>query len=228
MGPVTAWQKRSRLSRTVSSSPASATSTSTPARTSSGTQTYKEDFRSASAAAVHGGVTQVVDMPNNPVAPVDDARYAAKEKPSPPPATYTSPFTPASGLSPSHSQRHVPVQGLHGPPAWATSSSPRRPQLETVIAGYRGRNVSFHCEDPEILEASRGEPTHEQRRPPPAPRSPPPAFALHLIETYGLQGKLCHYSTREGLRADHRRPRNAASASPARSPRTTFSSTPPC
>ena len=34
---------------------------------------YKEDFATLSAAAIHGGVTQVADMPNNPVAPVDDA-----------------------------------------------------------------------------------------------------------------------------------------------------------
>ena len=46
----------------------------------SGTQMYKEDFASVSAAALHGGVVQVADMPNNPIAPVDDASYSAKEK----------------------------------------------------------------------------------------------------------------------------------------------------
>src|SRR3989338_4558300 len=45
----------------------------------SGTQAYKEDFRTCSEAAINGGVAFMVDMPNNPVAPVDDARYAAKE-----------------------------------------------------------------------------------------------------------------------------------------------------
>src|ERR1700761_5068403 len=33
-------------------------------------QIYKEDFETVSAASIHGGVTQVADMPNNPVAPV--------------------------------------------------------------------------------------------------------------------------------------------------------------
>ncbi len=163
---------------------------------SSGTQTYKEDFRSASAAAVHGGVTQVVDMPNNPVAPVDDARYAAKEKLA---AASDVHVTLYAGIGPGTQplQRHVPYKVYMGPSVgdlFFTSQA----QLETVIAGYRGRNVSFHCEDPEILEASRGEPTHEQRRPARAEITAT-AFALHLIETYGLQGKLCHYSTREGL-----------------------------
>jgi len=45
----------------------------------SGTQAYKEDFSSASAAAVHGGVTHVADMPNNPIAPIDDTTYRTKE-----------------------------------------------------------------------------------------------------------------------------------------------------
>jgi len=45
----------------------------------SGTQMYKEDFLTASAAAIHGGVVHVADMPNNPVAPIDDAAYTAKE-----------------------------------------------------------------------------------------------------------------------------------------------------
>src|SRR5580692_8889019 len=44
-----------------------------------GQQNYKETFATASAAALHGGVLHVADMPNNPAAPVDDATYAAKE-----------------------------------------------------------------------------------------------------------------------------------------------------
>src|ERR1035438_279775 len=32
-------------------------------------QVYQEDFMTISAAAIHGGVTHVADMPNNPIAP---------------------------------------------------------------------------------------------------------------------------------------------------------------
>jgi dihydroorotase len=39
---------------------------------------YKEDFATISAASIHGGVTHVADMPNNPMAPVDDASYTEK------------------------------------------------------------------------------------------------------------------------------------------------------
>jgi dihydroorotase len=72
-------------------------------------------------------------------------------------------------------------------------------QLEDTIAGYRGCNVSFHCEDPLILEANRDEDTHERRRPASAEISAT-RFALELIEKYELQGKLCHFSSGEGLR----------------------------
>ena len=162
----------------------------------SGAQNYKEDYVTASAAAVHGGVVQVVDMPNNPVAPVDDARYAAKEQLT---AQSDVHVTLYAGIGPGTRPlaRHVPYKVYMGPSVgdlFFTSQA----QLESVIAEYRGRNVSFHCEDPEILDASRGEATHEARRPARAEVTAT-AFALHLIETYGLVGKLCHYSTREGL-----------------------------
>lgn len=162
----------------------------------SGAQTYKEDFITASAAAVHGGVTHVVDMPNNPTAPVNDARYTAKEALA---AKSEVQVTLYAGIGPDTQPlaRHVPYKVYMGPSVgdlFFTSQA----QLEAVMARYRGSNVSFHCEDPEILEASRGAATHEQRRPPQAEIAAT-AFALHLIETYGLQGKLCHYSTRDGL-----------------------------
>ncbi len=162
----------------------------------SGTQLYKEDFTTASAAAIHGGVTHVVDMPNNPTAPVDEARYAAKGELA---AKSEVHVTLYAGIGPETQplQRRVPYKVYMGPSVgdlFFTSQG----QLESVMARYQGQNVSFHCEDPEILEASRGEATHEARRPAHAEVTAT-RFALHLIETYGLKGKLCHYSTREGL-----------------------------
>ena len=61
-------------------------------------ETHKETFASASAAALHGGVVHVADMPNNPAAPIDDASYAAKEAllAEPKPAGRRSRSTPAS------------------------------------------------------------------------------------------------------------------------------------
>ena len=71
-------------------------------------------------------------------------------------------------------------------------------QLDRVLAQYRGCDVSFHCEDPVLLEAHKGAALHEDRRPPECEVSAT-RFALTMIEKYGLRGKLCHYSVGEGL-----------------------------
>jgi dihydroorotase len=162
-----------------------------------GTQTYKEDFTTASAAALQGGVTHVADMPNNPVAPVDDARYAAKEQLTAKSAVH---ITLYAGIGPGTQplSRHVPYKAFMGPSVGDLFFASQQ-QLEDVIANYRGCNVSFHCEDPEILQAHKGAATHEARRPAIAEIAAT-EFALYLIEKYDLQGKLCHYSTGDGLK----------------------------
>lgn len=163
----------------------------------SGRELYKEDFSSAAAAAIHGGVTHFADMPNNPVAPVDDASYAAKEQLT---AGIEVHITLYGGIGPdTHPlKRDVPYKAFMGPSVGELFfSSPE--QLEEAIARYRGCNVSFHCEDPIILDSNRGASTHEQRRPAQAEISAT-RFALQLIERYELRGKLCHFSTGEGLR----------------------------
>jgi dihydroorotase len=163
----------------------------------SGNEMYKEDFASASAAAIHGGVTHFADMPNNPVAPIDDASYAAKEKLTQNAAVH---ITLYGGIGPGTQPlaRAVPYKAFMGPSVGELFFSSQE-QLEETIARYRGCNVSFHCEDPLILDASRGAETHERRRPAGAEISAT-RFALELIERYELQGKLCHFSTREGLK----------------------------
>jgi len=161
-----------------------------------GSQTYKEDFTTISAAAIHGGVVQVADMPNNPVAPVDDTSYSAKEK-----LTKKSDVTITlyAGIGPKTSplNRHVPYKAFMGPSVGDLFFSSKH-QLEDVIVSYRGKNVSFHCEDPAILDANKHAPLHELKRPASAEISAT-EFALYLIEKYDLVGKLCHYSTRDGL-----------------------------
>src|SRR5205823_372460 len=71
-------------------------------------------------------------------------------------------------------------------------------QLDQALAPYRGQAVSFHCEDPVLLEQHKSAPTHEARRPPECELSAT-RFALEMIEKYQLTGKLCHYSVGEGL-----------------------------
>ncbi|SEG23168.1 dihydroorotase [Bryocella elongata] len=163
---------------------------------SSGLESYKEDFTTVGQAALQGGVAHVADMPNNRIAPVDDARYEAKEALAAKCAVHVTLY---AGIGP-HTRpltRHVPYKAFMGPSVGDLFFSSQE-ELERAIGFYRGKNVSFHCEDPVILNESKGEPTHEQRRPARAELTAT-EFALYLIEKYELQGKLCHYSVGQGL-----------------------------
>ncbi len=57
------------------------------------------------------------------------------------------------------------------------------PQLRETIKEYKGRSVSFHCEDPQVLELHKGEQTHELKRPAQAEVFAT-TLALELIEEH--------------------------------------------
>ncbi len=158
---------------------------------------YKEDFQSAGLAAINGGVIHIADMPNNPIPPTDDITYAKKRS-----LTDHSPITITlyAGIGPNTKplKLHVPYKAFMGPSIGELFFFSNE-QLEDTIRNYKGCNISFHCEDPEILEKSQNEIYHEDRRPPIA-ETLATDFALYLIEKYELIGKLCHYSTEDGLR----------------------------
>jgi dihydroorotase len=159
---------------------------------------YKEDFRTAGAAAMHGGVVHVADMPNNPVAPIDDASYLAKRRHlegRQVPITVTLYAGIGPGTQPLSFA--VPYKVYMGPSVGDLFFTTLE-ELDETLSRYRGANVSFHCEDPVLLSAHRGEATHERRRPAACEISAT-RFALAMIEKYDLTGKLCHYSVGEGL-----------------------------
>jgi dihydroorotase len=164
----------------------------------SGLETYKEDFSTAAAAALHGGVVHVADMPNNKVAPIDDESWRAKAAHL---ASRNVPIqvTLYAGIGPQTHPLSFPVpykvyMGHSVGDLFFTTLE----QLDRALSQYRGQSVSFHCEDPVLLEEHRHAATHEERRPPACEVSAT-RFALQLIEKYDLTGKLCHYSAGEGL-----------------------------
>src|SRR5436190_23563280 len=131
-----------------------------------GRDNYKETFATAAAAALHGGVLHVADMPNNPAAPVDDATYAAKE------ALVRSRnlpvvFTLYAGIGPGTKPlaRNVPYKAYMGPSVGELYFSTLE-ELDRTLSAYRGQAVSFHCEDPILLEKHKQATLHELRRPP--------------------------------------------------------------
>ena len=161
-----------------------------------GTQAYKEDFLTCSEAAIAGGVTFMVDMPNNPVAPVDEERYAAKAKLATRVLVDTFLY---AGIGPETMplKRKVPYKIFMGPSVGDLFFTSRA-QIEKTLERYKGETVNFHSEEPEILEAHKGAATHELRRPPEA-ETAAIEFAIYLIEKFGLNGKICHLSTAAGL-----------------------------
>lgn len=162
----------------------------------SGKNTYKEDFHSTCCAALNGGVVHVGDMPNNPIPPIDDVSYLNKFKLA---DKVDVPILMYAGIGPSTRPLTftVPYKAYMGPSIGELFFKDNQ-SLDDVLVHYKNQFVSFHCEDPEILEAHKSEKTHGERRPLKAELMATDT-ALHLIEKYQLKGKLCHYSAGEGL-----------------------------
>ena len=160
-------------------------------------QDYKEDFKTAGEAAIAGGVVAYADMPNNPTPPVDDASYEAKNNLAKKSIAEVLLYA-GIGSNTSPLKRRVPYKVFMGPSIGGLFFKSNR-ELEEKIKLYKGQNVSFHCEDPEILETKTHELTHELRRPKEA-EIVALSFALELIKKYKLKGKICHASTIEGIR----------------------------
>jgi dihydroorotase len=159
-------------------------------------QDYKEDFQTACEAAINGGVVALMDMPNNPVPPVDEKSYEEKKE-----LTQKSVVEVVlyAGIGPNTNPllKPVPYKVFMGHSVgnlFFTSYE----DLDSALSKYTGENVSFHCEDPKILETKKDESTHSERRPPEAEISAVD-FALTLIRKYRLIGKICHCSTIEGV-----------------------------
>ena len=163
-----------------------------------GKEAHKEDFATAAAAAIHGGIVHLADMPNNPAAPVDDESYAAKREHLNS-RNVPIPITLYAGIGPGTRPLIFPVPyKVYMGPSVGDLFFSTLDELDDTLAHYRGRAVSFHCEDPVLLDAHRDASTHEQRRPPECEISAT-RFAISMIEKHDLAGKLCHCSVCEGL-----------------------------
>jgi len=159
-------------------------------------QIYKEDFLSASQAAINGGVTHICDMPNNPIPPVDDKTYVDKLNLT---KRGLVPILLYAGIGPNTRPLSymVPYKAYIGPSIGDLFFRSNK-ELDEVLKFYKGQHVSFHCEDPEILDLKKDEKSHLKRRPLEA-EVVATKTAIDLIEKYNLQGKLCHFSSSEGM-----------------------------
>lgn len=162
----------------------------------SGKNTYKEDFTTARRALHNGGLCHAGDMPNNPIPPVDDYSYEEKLKLA---LKAQGEFWLYAGIGPETRPLSYPVPyKVYMGPSIGELFFKDLTSLENVLTHYKNQTVSFHCEDPVILEDHKTQAHHHERRPVEA-EVVATRDALTLIEKYSLQGKLCHYSSGEGL-----------------------------
>lgn len=159
---------------------------------------YKEDFHSASLAAIQGGVVHMGDMPNNPIPPIDDESYATKLKLT---STALNTCWIYAGVGPKTLPltKKVPYKVYMGPSVGDLYFKDHT-ELHESLKNYQGQFISFHCEDPEILENHKNEIDHFSRRPVQA-EVLATEQALELIKEFNLIGKLCHFSSKLGLEA---------------------------
>lgn len=162
----------------------------------SGKNNYKEDFISAKEAMDHGGVTHAGDMPNNPVPPVDAESYEAKVRLG---EKVQGAIWFYAGIGPETRPLpyKIPYKVYMGPSIGELFFKDLE-SLDQALKHYEGQWVSFHCEDPEILEDHKTQAHHHEKRPVIA-ESVATRDAVALITKYKLSGKLCHYSSEEGL-----------------------------
>ncbi len=163
----------------------------------SGKNTYKEDFTSARLAMHNGGLTHAGDMPNNPIPPVDDKSYEDKFRLA---MKTNGEIWLYAGIGPETRPLSflVPYKVYMGPSVGELFFKDLS-TLDKTLSFYKNQVVSFHCEDPEILDQSKHLETHQMKRPVKA-EVVATKDALSLIEKYELKGKLCHFSSSEGLR----------------------------
>ncbi len=158
--------------------------------------TYKENYISAAKAALAGGVTAFADMPNTPEPAVDDQRYDKKVRLS---RFSGMEVLPYAGIGPGTEplSMNVPYKVFMAKSVGELCFGNEK-ELRITLEKYEGLNVSFHCEDPEVLGEHENDKSHRDRRPPEA-EIRAVELAFELIEENGIKGKLCHISTKGSL-----------------------------
>jgi dihydroorotase len=157
---------------------------------------YKETYISAAKAALAGGVTAFADMPNTPEPVVEDEGYTKKHRLT----RYSGmDVLPYAGIGPGTRplKQKAPYKLFMAKSIGDLCFSGEK-ELKETLEHYRGQQVSFHCEDPEILAASSGEEYHQDRRPAEA-EIIAVEKAIELIREFELRGTLCHISTRGAI-----------------------------
>ena len=163
----------------------------------------KEDFASGSEAAVHGGVTTVFDMPNNPVPATDIPTLETKAKLARSKAVIDVKFF--GGVSGSLSQVREIRSKVIGYKIYLaeTTGNLRLPtkKLRAALAAVNdaGKPASVHCEEQSIIDQKRKELSGLGRPDLHSDLRPPEAELDSVRKVLALRGdakvNICHVST---------------------------------
>lgn len=161
-----------------------------------GKQVYKEEYKTAGDAALLGGVVHVCAMPNTPQ-PVVGKRELTwhRERIE----TLNHPVSILNYLGIDSKTKPLGKKGeyfykLYFGKSVGDLTVTYASDLDTILAKYKGQNVSFHVEYEPIVQASAGGKTHSDRRPVECVNEGL-RLLLPLIEKHKIKAKLCHWST---------------------------------
>lgn len=156
---------------------------------------YKEDFHTATRAALNGGVTTMLDMPNNPIPPVHADMLAGKQA-----AVAALPVDIGFyvGLGPdTRPSGHRHYKAFMGPSIGSLFFHDDA-QLAETVRHYPDCRITFHCEDPELLRQYATADSHERQRPEKAEQKAV-TTALKLARRYGFRVHVAHLSQADSL-----------------------------
>lgn len=151
---------------------------------------HKEDYDTAVRAALQGGITGMLDMPNNPVPPMTREALAPKQQ-----AVHGRPVDIGFyvGVGPgSRPSGHTHYKGFMGP-STGNLVFHDDAELEETLQHYTGQRITLHCEDPELLRQWSGRATHEEQRHEGAEQAAIET-ALRLARKYRLRLHVAHLS----------------------------------
>ena len=159
---------------------------------------YKEDFRTASEAAINGGITAFMAMPNDPIPTSTLEVYEKKKQLAKKSLVDTVLYyviMPGSKPFDINAPAKVYLGNSTG-----NCGFERDEDIDPVLSqkGYRGRFVAFHCESPNVLRAHEGAVSHEMRRPREA-EIKGAAGAIKATDENSFDGHITHISTMEAL-----------------------------
>lgn len=160
-----------------------------------GQHVHKEDYTTAAAAALNGGVVHVSAMPNTPD-PVTGGQqlqwHRNRVRELDLPVVILNYLGVDGTTRPLGKKGEYPYKCYFGKSV-GTLTVTYAGELDEILEHYQGEYVSFHVEYEPIVQMSAGGETHSDRRPRECVMEGL-RLLLTLIEKHKIKAKLCHWS----------------------------------